>query len=173
MPNSKQTHSHGMLTHVDETGAAKMVDVGDKPVTRRTARARAVCVMQPATAAAIRDVSSKKGDVLQVARIAALSAAKRTDELIPLCHSVPIDSVSVEFNWENDCRLQVVVSSIATGKTGVEMEAMVAATIGALTVYDMCKAMDRGMRIEAVELLEKTGGVRGDYALNVEPTSNE
>lgn len=155
--------SESSFTHLDETGAAKMVDVGDKPVSRRVAKAAAICSMQVATAQAIRDVASKKGDVLQVARIAAVNGAKRTDELIPLCHSVPIDSLDVEFSWLDDRRLQVTVTSVATAKTGVEMEALVGASVGALTIYDMCKAMDRSLKVESVELLSKSGGTRGDY----------
>jgi len=156
------------LTHIDQKGAARMVDVGDKPVTRRTAVAVATCVMKPATANAIRENSGKKGDVLQVARLAAIGAAKRTDELIPLCHSVPLDSVDAQFDWLSDSKLQVRVTSVATGKTGIEMEALVGASMAALTVYDMCKSIDRGLRIENIELLSKTGGVRGDYVRNNE-----
>ena len=151
------------LTHVDGTGTARMVDVGAKPVSQRTARARAICSMQAATAQAIRENTSKKGDVLQVARIAAIGAAKRTDELIPLCHSIALDCVDVEFHWLDGQRLQIEVVSATSGKTGVEMEALVGASLAALTVYDMCKAMDRSLRIESVELLSKTGGTRGDY----------
>ncbi|MFN3190670.1 MAG: cyclic pyranopterin monophosphate synthase MoaC [Aureliella sp.] len=156
----------GSLTHLDEAGAAKMVDVGEKPMSRRTASARAICRMSAPTAKSIRDVTSKKGDVLPVARIAAIGAAKRTDELIPLCHGIPIESVNVDFFWLGDTELEIRVTSACSGKTGVEMEAMVGASIAALTVYDMCKAMDRGMQISSVELLSKTGGSRGDYFRN-------
>ena len=151
------------LSHLDEQGAAKMVDVGGKEVTRREACATAVCRMQPHTAAAIRDHSGPKGDVLQVARLAAINAAKRTDELIPLCHSVPMDSVHVEFQWLDDSRLEIRVTSAATAKTGVEMEALVGASVAGLTVYDMCKAIDRSMSVENICLQSKSGGVRGDY----------
>ena len=157
------------LTHLDESGAARMVDIGDKPITRRTAHAVARCHMREATADAVRDSTSKKGDVLQVARIAGINAAKKTDDLIPLCHSIAIDSVSVDFRWLEPTRLQIDVRSVTSGRTGVEMEAMVGASVAALTVYDMCKAIDRSMRIESVELLSKTGGTRGDYTKEGEP----
>lgn len=151
------------LTHLDDAGAARMVDVGDKPTTRRTAVAQALCRMQNETAETIRGGSTKKGDVLQIARIAAIGAAKRTDELIPLCHSLPLDSVEVQFDWPDVALLRIRVTATCTGRTGVEMEALVAASLAALTVYDMCKAIDRSMRIESVELVEKSGGVHGDF----------
>ena len=151
------------LTHLDDSGAARMVDVGSKPETRRTAKARAICSMQAATAETIRAGGSKKGDVLQIARIAGISAAKRTDELIPLCHSLPLDSVNVDFHWQDQETLAIDVTCSTTGKTGVEMEALTSATIAGLTVYDMCKAIDRNMAIRSVELLEKTGGASGDF----------
>ncbi|MEM7474013.1 MAG: cyclic pyranopterin monophosphate synthase MoaC [Planctomycetota bacterium] len=151
------------FTHLDSSGAARMVDVGEKPVTRRTALARAICRMKPETALAIRDGKTKKGEVLQIARIAGIAAAKRTDELIPLCHSLPLETVSIDFSWPAEDRLAIEVLCVSTGKTGVEMEALTSASIAGLTVYDMCKAMDRSMSIECVELLEKTGGIRGDY----------
>ena len=155
--------SDSNFTHLDDQGAARMVDVGEKGVSRRTAVAQAVCSMESATAEAIRDQGSKKGDVLQVARIAAIGAAKRTDELIPLCHNIPLDRVSVEFNWPDDDELRVEVTASATGRTGVEMEALTAASVAALTVYDMCKSMDRSMEIHSVYLLSKSGGQRGEY----------
>jgi cyclic pyranopterin monophosphate synthase len=151
------------LTHLDESGAAKMVDVGGKPVSRRTARASSICLMNPATAVAIREVTLAKGDVLSVARLAAIQAAKRTDELIPLCHSLPLDSVQVDFVWLSDSQLKISVTVSVTGRTGVEMESLVGASIAALTVYDMCKAIDRSMSISSVALDSKTGGVSGDY----------
>lgn len=151
------------LTHVDDQGNARMVDVGHKPVSLRTAVAEAKCEMQLATAEAVRQNGLKKGDVLQVARIAAIGAAKRTDELIPLCHSLPLDTVDIDFLWENDTCLTIKASARTTGKTGVEMEAMVAASIASLTVYDMCKAMDRSIKVKDIVLVSKTGGVRGDY----------
>ena len=155
--------NNAKLTHLDDSGAARMVDVGQKPVTRRTAIATAKCQMRSETGDVIRDVAGKKGDVLQVARIAGISAAKRTDELIPLCHCVPLDTLTVTFNWIEQGLLEIRASSVATARTGVEMEAMVAASISALTVYDMCKAIDRSLKVISVELLEKTGGVHGDY----------
>lgn len=152
------------LSHVDSEGAARMVDVGEKPVTRRTATVGTSCVMKLETAQAIRDNVSAKGDVLQVARLAAIGAAKRTDELIPLCHSLPLDSIDVQFEWISDTVLRIRVTAEATAKTGVEMEALVGASIAAATVYDMCKAMDRTMQIEATCLERKSGGASGDYS---------
>lgn len=151
------------LSHVDQSGAAQMVDVGGKPVSRRSASASVVCCMQPTTRQLIDQQQSPKGDVLQIARVAAISGSKRTDELIPLCHSVPMDRVAVEFDWLNDCQLRIRVTATATGKTGVEMEALVGASIAALTIYDMCKAVDRSLRIDNLQLDAKSGGVRGDY----------
>ncbi len=152
------------LTHVDPQGQARMVDVGQKEVTRRTATATAQCVMSLGTAEAVRQNTLRKGDVLQVARIAAIAAAKRTDELIPLCHTLPLDALEVDFAWLDPTRLQVLTTASTHGKTGVEMEALVAASLAALTIYDMCKSSDREMRIECIELRSKTGGVRGDFS---------
>ncbi len=151
------------LSHVDRSGTARMVDVGEKPVTRRRAVARAVVCMQPATAAAIRQNAVCKGDVLTVARIAGIQAAKRTDGLIPLCHSLPLEQVDVDFTWLEDGRLEIAACAVTTAKTGVEMEALTAASIAALTVYDMAKGMDRGMQIALIELVEKSGGRSGHY----------
>jgi cyclic pyranopterin monophosphate synthase len=162
LQKDRPTHDE-RLTHVDEQGAARMVDVGAKSVTFRSATARAVCNMNIETAESVRANSIRKGDVLQVARLAGIGAAKRTDELIPLCHSVLLDSVSVEFEWLTDTALQVLATANCSGRTGVEMEAMVAVSMASLTVYDMCKASDREIRIERVELLRKSGGVRGDF----------
>lgn len=150
------------LTHVDESGAARMVDVSDKLVTGRLARARAVIEMAPATARAIREATLSKGDALGVARIAGILAAKRTDELIPLCHPLPLDHVDVELRLEDD---RVIIETVArtASRTGVEMEAMTAASIAALTIYDMAKAIDRGMRITTIELVEKSGGKSGTW----------
>ena len=167
MEPSQTSVEPGRLTHVDALGKARMVDVGDKPVSHRLASATAICVMNAATAQAIRDNSLSKGDVLQVARIAGIAAAKRTDELIPLCHSVPLDSVQVEFHWLEPTRLQVITSAKSTGRTGVEMEALVAASVAALTVYDMCKSSDRAMTIEGIQLQSKSGGARGDFQRGV------
>lgn len=153
----------GRLSHIDSQGNARMVDVGDKAITRRRATAQAVCVMNAETAAAVRSNSLRKGDVLQVARLAAISAAKRTDELIPLCHTLPLESVDVQFEWLDEHRLQLRVTASATARTGVEMEAMLGASLAALTIYDMCKSSDRQLTIEQVQLLSKSGGVRGDF----------
>ncbi|MEZ6149058.1 MAG: cyclic pyranopterin monophosphate synthase MoaC [Pirellulaceae bacterium] len=153
----------GRLSHIDSQGNAHMVDVGDKAITRRRATAQAVCVMNAETAAAVRNNSLRKGDVLQVARLAAISAAKRTDELIPLCHTLPLESVDVQFEWLDEHRLQLRVTASATARTGVEMEAMLGASLAALTIYDMCKSSDRQLTIEQVQLLSKSGGVRGDF----------
>lgn len=150
------------LTHVDDDGSARMVDVSDKGVTARKAVARAIVEMAPATATAIRDASIAKGDVISVARLAGIMAAKRTAELIPLCHSLPLDHVSVELEIE-DQRICITAEARTTSRTGVEMEALTAASVAALTVYDMAKAMDRGMRICGVELLEKHGGRSGSW----------
>lgn len=158
----------GPLAHVDACGRARMVDVGDKPFSRRRALATATCVMNEPTAEAVRANQIKKGDVLQVARLAAIGASKRTDELIPLCHSLGLDSIEVEFQWLDPVRLQIMVHVQATAKTGVEMEAMMAASVGALTIYDMCKSSDRSISITNLRLLNKSGGVRGDYAYDEE-----
>lgn len=151
------------LTHVDSQGVAKMVDVSGKEVSRREAVACSVCRMSSEAAEAIRENGVQKGDVLQVARLAALAATKRTDELILLCHTLPLDSVEVDFEWIEATALRVTVKVAATGKTGVEMEALVGASLAALNVYDMCKAIDRGMVIEGTCLVSKSGGVRGDF----------
>ena len=150
------------LTHVDSDGSAKMVDVSDKGVTARKAIAQAIVEMAPATAVAIRDAALAKGDVISVARLAGIMAAKRTAELIPLCHSLPLDHVSVELEIE-ERRILITAEARTTSRTGVEMEALTAASVAALTVYDMAKAMDRGMRINGVELLEKHGGRSGTW----------
>ena len=141
-----------------------MVDVADKDVTRRVARAGGRIAMLPATLALIRTGGGKKGDVLGVARIAAIQAAKRTADLIPLCHALPLTRVAVEFSFDADSSavsIEVVAETLA--RTGVEMEALTAAAVGLLTIYDMCKAVDRAMRIENVRLLEKSGGNSGHF----------
>jgi cyclic pyranopterin monophosphate synthase len=150
------------FSHFDTRGNAAMVDVGAKPATERTATARARVTMLPATAALIRSGGAKKGDVLGVARIAGIMAAKRTSELIPLCHPLPISAVTLELNVEADA-VEIAATVRTTGQTGVEMEALTAASIAALTVYDMCKSVDRGMRIEAVRLTHKAGGKSGEF----------
>jgi cyclic pyranopterin phosphate synthase len=152
------------LTHFDERGAARMVDVGGKPETRRTATAAGTIRMLPQTLALVKSGTAKKGDVLGVARIAAIQAAKRTSELIPLCHPVALTSVVVDFTIdEKGSRVECRATVECTAKTGVEMEALTAVQVGLLTVYDMCKAVDRAMTIEGVRLLEKHGGKSGSY----------
>ena len=154
------------LTHLDEQGRASMVDVGWKPETTREAVARGYVSMQPETLALIRSGGVEKGDVLSVARIAGVMAAKRTSDLIPLCHPLPLDQVRVELDLDEiDSRVVITATARTTAKTGVEMEALTAVSVAALTVYDMCKAVDRGMRIEGVRLARKTGGQSGDIVL--------
>ncbi|HEV3239052.1 MAG TPA: cyclic pyranopterin monophosphate synthase MoaC [Casimicrobiaceae bacterium] len=152
------------FTHFDAAGQAHMVDVAAKPVTRRRARAGGRIAMQPATLALIRAGSARKGDVLGAARIAAILAAKRTAELIPLAHPLPLTHIAVDFAFdEKDSAVSIEVVAETLDRTGVEMEALTAASIGLLTIYDMCKAVDRGMRIDNVRLLEKSGGRSGRY----------
>jgi cyclic pyranopterin phosphate synthase len=150
------------LTHFDASGKARMVDVGDKAASERRAVAAGRVVMKPETAALVAAGTAAKGDVLGVARIAGIMAAKRTSELIPLCHPLALSAVSLEFSVEADAvSIEATVST--TGPTGVEMEALTAVSVAALTIYDMLKAVDRGMRIEAVRLREKSGGRSGDF----------
>jgi cyclic pyranopterin phosphate synthase len=152
------------FTHFDAAGQARMVDVGDKQVTRRLARAGGRIAMRPETLALIRAGTAGKGDVLGVARVAAIQAAKRTAELIPLAHPLPLTSIAVEFALdESASAVAIEVAAETLDRTGVEMEALTAAAIGLLTIYDMCKAVDRGMRIESVRLLEKSGGKSGHF----------
>ena len=152
------------LTHFDAQGQAHMVDVGAKPATRRTAIATGRIEMQPATLALIASGGSKKGDVLGVARIAAIMAAKKTSELIPLCHPLALTRVAVEFEQlAADSAVQCTATVETIGPTGVEMEALTAVQVALLTIYDMCKAVDRGMEIERVQLLEKHGGKSGSF----------
>jgi cyclic pyranopterin phosphate synthase len=149
----------GALTHLDPAGRARMVDVGGKAATDRRARARAVVRMTPAAAARVAAGDNPKGDVIAVARIAAIQAAKRTDELIPLCHQLPLTHVDPQVTIDpQEGTVTLVVETATTDRTGVEMEAMVACSVGALTVYDMVKGIEPGVTIERVELLEKTGG---------------
>ena len=145
------------LTHFDAEGRAVMVDVGAKAVTDRSATARARVVMQPATLAMIRAGTAKKGDVLGVARLAGIMAAKRTADLIPLCHPLPITAVTIDLEPAGDDTVEIAATVRTTGQTGVEMEALTAASVTALTVYDMCKAVDRGMRIESLRVVAKSG----------------
>ncbi|MCC7445919.1 MAG: cyclic pyranopterin monophosphate synthase MoaC [Anaerolineae bacterium] len=157
------------LSHLDESGAARMVDVGAKADTERIAVAGGEVVMQPETLRLIRDGAIKKGDVLTVARIAGIMAAKRTAELIPLCHPLALTHIDVTLTLDEPTNRVVIRATARTiGKTGVEMEALTAATVAALTVYDMAKAVDRGMRINNVRLLEKHGGKSGDYVADGE-----
>jgi cyclic pyranopterin phosphate synthase len=151
------------LSHFDESGASRMVDVSGKESTLRMARASGLVMMDPATLALISDHRLVKGDVLEVARLAGIMAAKRTGELIPLCHPLGLDSVDIQFSTvaPGAIRIEAVVKSC--GKTGVEMEALTAVSISALTVYDMCKAVDRKIAITQVQLEEKTGGRRGHF----------
>ena len=152
------------LTHFDAQGAAHMVDVGAKDETHRVARARGRIAMQPATFELIRQGTAKKGDVLGVARIAAIQAAKRTADLIPLCHPLALTRVAADFELDDKAStVTLTVTAETYGKTGVEMEALTAVSVGLLTIYDMCKAADRGMRIEAVALVEKSGGKSGTF----------
>ncbi len=154
----------GSLTHIDARGNAAMVDVTDKPVTDRTATARGRVVMRPETLALIERGDARKGDVLGTARLAGIMAAKRTAELIPLCHPLPISSVAVDLDLDRAASAVEVSATVrTTGRTGVEMEALTAASIAALTVYDMCKAVDRGMRVEALRVVHKDGGKSGAF----------
>lgn len=147
------------LSHLDDQGRARMVDVGAKPVTRREAVAEGFVVMHADTLRAIVDGTLPKGEVLAVARVAGILAAKRTGELIPLCHPLPIDSVEIHFDPHTD-RIRITATARITAKTGVEMEALTAVSIAALTIYDMCKAIDKQMTITDIRLLKKTGGTK-------------
>jgi cyclic pyranopterin phosphate synthase len=150
------------LTHLDETGAARMVDVAGKPVTAREAVASGRIAMSAEAAAAIRKGSAKKGDVLATARIAGIMAAKKTAELIPLCHPLPLTRVAVDLA-PDDAGVTVIATAATEGKTGVEMEALTAASVALLTIYDMAKALDKAMVIGEIRLLSKTGGKSGDW----------
>ncbi|MDQ2763642.1 MAG: cyclic pyranopterin monophosphate synthase MoaC [Pseudomonadota bacterium] len=153
------------FTHFDQAGNAAMVDVSGKAVTARTATARARVVMAAATLAMIQQGSAKKGDVLGVARLAGIMGAKRTSDLIPLCHPLPISSVKVDLRADAATNAVEVVATVRTaGQTGVEMEALTAVSVAALTVYDMCKAVDRSMRIEGLRVTHKAGGKSGDFS---------
>ena len=151
-----------MLTHINENGEAVMVDVGGKEITVRTATAYARIRMHRETLDALLNADLKKGDGLSAARIAGIMGAKKTSEIIPLCHNIPIDKITVDFDKESDCTLGIYTRAKCTYKTGIEMEALTGASVAALTVYDMCKAMDRAMVIEEIKLLDKTGG-KSDY----------
>jgi cyclic pyranopterin monophosphate synthase len=150
------------LTHLDDSGAARMVDVADKPATAREAIAEGTITISPEALAAIRDGTTKKGDVLAVARIAGIMAAKKTSELIPLCHPIALSSVTVDFVF-GDTNITATATARTTGPTGVEMEALSAVSVALLTLYDMAKALDRGMIIDNIRLLAKSGGRSGDW----------
>lgn len=152
------------LSHVDEAGRARMVDVGDKAASRRTAVAEGVVRMSAEAFALVRDNQVAKGDVLRIAEVAGTMGAKRTSELVPLCHPLPLEVVRVECTADPSLPgVRVVATAVTTGKTGVEMEALTAVSVACLTVYDMVKAADREMVIDGIRLLEKTGGTRGDW----------
>jgi cyclic pyranopterin phosphate synthase len=151
------------LTHFDPSGASRMVDVGEKQVTRRMARASGRVRMAADTLALVRDKRAAKGDVLEVARLAGIMAAKRTSELIPLCHPLSLESVTIDFSFADSTSLLIEAKVQVEAKTGVEMEALTAVSVAALTVYDMCKSVDRGMIIDCIELEEKSGGRSGNW----------
>lgn len=162
--NSEQSNASGGLSHIDESGKARMVDVGSKDVTERVATACCEIHMEQSTLDLIRSGGFDKGDVLGVARIAGVMAGKKTSDLIPLCHPLALNQVTIDFgDLENGTGLTVTSMARTSGKTGVEMEALTAASLAALTVYDMCKAVDRGMRIDRLRLLSKSGGKSGNF----------
>ena len=163
---SEPTKPADSLTHIDDEGRARMVDVGGKPVTDREATAKGHVTIQPETLRLIKEGLMKKGDVLTIAQLAGIMGAKRTSELIPLCHPLPLNQVSVDFELdESNSRIEITASARTSSKTGVEMEALTAVSVAALTVYDMCKAVDRGIRIENIRLVRKRGGQSGDITL--------
>ncbi|MHB8174252.1 MAG: cyclic pyranopterin monophosphate synthase MoaC [Nitrospirota bacterium] len=152
------------LTHFDEKGASRMVDVSEKDVTERIAVASGRVLMAPETFALIKDKKAAKGDVLEVARLAGIMAAKKTSELIPLCHPLPLEKVVVNFELdEKSGSVEILAEAKVAARTGVEMEALTAVTVAALTIYDMCKAVDRGMEITDIRLMEKSGGRSGHF----------
>lgn len=157
------------LSHFDDAGASRMVDVGGKAETHRSATASAVVRMLPATLALIRNKELAKGDVLEVARLAGIMGAKKTADLIPLCHPLPLTSVEVNFTFPDERSVHIAATARVFGRTGVEMEALTAVSVAALTVYDMCKAVDRGMTVHAIQLDEKTGGKSGDFRRDPTP----
>ncbi len=152
------------LTHINSDGKASMVDVGEKDITRREARAEGYIYMAPETLALVKDNGLKKGDVLAVARIAGIQAAKQCSQLVPLCHPLMLNFIGVEFQLEDEhSRIRIETCCRLSGKTGVEIEALTAASVAALTIYDMCKAADKEMHIEGIRVLEKSGGRSGHY----------
>ncbi len=163
--NETMTDSNKNLTHFDTSGQAHMVDVGDKAHTKRVAVASGSIRMLASTLDLIKQGDAKKGDVLGIARIAAIQGSKKTADLIPLCHPIPLSKVSVEFEIDNATnRVICTATTQTTGQTGVEMEALTAVSVGLLTIYDMCKAVDRGMVMSEIKLLEKSGGKSGSWA---------
>ncbi|MBE0447357.1 MAG: cyclic pyranopterin monophosphate synthase MoaC [Actinobacteria bacterium] len=152
------------LTHLNAEGRAKMVDVSDKEITARTAIARGVVEMRPETMQLIKEGSIEKGDVLAVAQVAGIMGAKKTPELIPMCHPLQITSVDISFMVLSDIELGIIATVKTMDRTGVEMEALTAVSVAALTVYDMCKAVDKDIAITGIELIEKTGGKSGSYS---------
>lgn len=151
------------LTHFDDEGASRMVDVGGKDVTARIAVAESFVTMEPATQRLILDRQVSKGDVLEIARIAGIMATKKTADLIPLCHPLSISSVLLDYDVQNETTIRIIATVKIDGKTGVEMEALTAVSIAALTIYDMCKAVDRGMSLGPTRLVEKSGGKSGHF----------
>ena len=151
------------FTHFSPDGSSRMVDVGDKPVTRRMARAGGSVLMEPETLRSLQERKFAKGDVLEVARLAGIMATKRTADLIPLCHVLPLEKVTVEFSFPAKNMVQIEVCVSTEAKTGVEMEALTAVSVACLTIYDMCKSVDRGMEINSIRLLEKSGGRSGHH----------
>ena len=154
------------LTHLDDEGRARMVDVGWKPSTDREAVARGEVAVQPETLRLVKEGLMKKGDVFTIAQLAGIMGAKRTSELIPLCHPLPLNRVDVDLSLDEAAsRIRITAAASTSAKTGVEMEALTAVSVAALTVYDMCKAVDRSITIEAIRLVRKSGGQSGDYSL--------
>jgi cyclic pyranopterin phosphate synthase len=151
------------LSHFDETGASRMVNTSEKPETLREARASGYVRMNPATLSLIRNRGMAKGDVLEVSRLAAIMGAKRTSDFIPLCHPLPLTGIEVKFSYPSDALLQIEATVRVFGRTGVEMEALTAVAVAGLTVYDMCKSVDRAMTIESIRLEEKSGGRSGHF----------
>ncbi|MDR3216534.1 MAG: cyclic pyranopterin monophosphate synthase MoaC [Clostridiaceae bacterium] len=156
------------LSHINKDGSANMVDVSKKSITMRTARAEAKIVMKPETLERVTNGGIRKGDVMTIAEIAGIAAAKKTSELIPLCHNIPLNHVKVEFKPLNDTEMVICAEVSATAVTGVEMEALTAVSVAALTVYDMVKSIDKDVLITDIRLLEKTGGKSGHYLRNAD-----
>lgn len=162
------------FSHIDETGNPRMVDIGSKPETKRIATARGRIKMSPSTCQTIIEGSGKKGNVLTTAQIAGIMAAKKTEQLIPLCHPILLTDVEVEFSAQADAGvIEIEASAKCTGRTGVEMEALTAVSVAALTIYDMVKAVDRAMKIEEIRLIRKSGGKSGTFAMDEDNSSEE